>query len=137
MLSKRTLSILKVTWLPLLRIIEFLHLHDYREKYPIGFIDKKKIEQVKDYLLKRGFEINIFAWTDLGQVYSLAKPDRKIYHYHLRIFNDGEVRGHYEYNGMERPIKHVLELFLAPRSNYFKKLLKKYLIKKPIQQLSL
>ena len=128
MLSKTTLKILAYTWLPLLRLLEFLKIHNYRQNFPIGFVKVGDITKVKVFLIKKGYEENIFAWRDPGEVVDVRKTDEEEFRYHLRIFEDGEVRGHYEYNGEVKPLKHIFEACFVGRESYFRGLLRKWLV---------
>ena len=65
--------------------------------------------------------MNRVAYFDPGQVLSMRrldqeKPDRQ---YHLRIFNDGEVRGHYEYTPEDKPRKHLNNEIMERREREF------------------
>jgi len=129
MLSKRVLKFLAITYLPILRFLEKLHLHYYRQNYPIGFIKGRDINKAKGLLIKKGYEKDIFAWKDPGEIISMRKMDGDLFNYHIRIFNDGEVRGHYEYASESKPLKHIFESCFIPKKSYFRALLRKYLVK--------
>ncbi len=78
-------------------------------------------ETARRHLHTQGFFMNRVAYTDPGQVLSMRRlddelPDRQ---YHLRIFDDGEVRGHYEYTPEDKPWKHLNEDILEKREHEF------------------
>lgn len=78
-------------------------------------------EAAKLHLLKQGFFSNRIAYFDPGQTHSMRRldetlPDRQ---YHLRIFSDGEIRGHYEYTPEDKPWKHLRDEILEKREADF------------------
>jgi len=67
-------------------------------------------ESVQDfisYMIAQGFGNHFTAWKDRGQVVSLRYMNDFKYQYHLRVFEDGEVRGHYEYTPECHPMLHM------------------------------
>ena len=58
-----------------------------------------------------------------GQLVSLRHADNFFYQYHLRVFEDREVRAHYEYTP-ESPILHVKKYHIEPKRDYFLNVLK-------------
>ena len=67
-----------------------------RQPYFIGRIKADvKIEDIVNKLKKFGFDKTKLEWRDLGQVFSARLKEGKR-QYHLRIFKDREVRGHFE-----------------------------------------
>lgn len=56
-----------------------------------------------------GFGNHFVAWVDEGQVLSWRKLVDFNNQYHLRVFNDGELRGHFEYTPEGHPIDHFVE----------------------------
>lgn len=94
-----------------------------RQRYRVGFLKADvTAEMVREHLLRNGFFMNRVAYTDPGQILSMRRldhefPDRQ---YHIRIFNDGEVRGHYEYTPEDHPRKHLDETLFEARESDFK-----------------
>ena len=80
---------------------------DLRQEYLLGRVDTEHIQALTAHLYTWGFEDMVFAWVDNGQITSLRKMDGLYFQYHVRIFNDGEVRGHYEYTPEAAPLKHL------------------------------
>ena len=66
-----------------------------RQNYLLGKLAPgESIESFVEFLLDKGFGNHFVAFDDEGQVASLRyTPDFK-HQYHVRIFKDGEVRGH-------------------------------------------
>jgi len=83
-----------------------------RQQYHIGFLAQGvTLETVKTHLRDIwNFGENYVAWIDKGQVLSWRRLDGFDFQYHIRIFDDGEIRGHYEYTPESRPFAHLLRL---------------------------
>jgi hypothetical protein len=79
-------------------------------------------DEAKARLQSQGFYINRIAYIDPGQVLSMRRldEDNPVMQYHIRIFDDGEVRGHYEYTPEDRPFKHMDEAILEKRPEIFR-----------------
>jgi hypothetical protein len=90
----------------------FLFTHQRRrQRFHIGWLAPgKTLEQMKHHLeLHYGFGNHFVAWEDEDQVLSWRKLVSFDYQYHLRVFSDGEIRGHYERTPEAAPIKHFAE----------------------------
>ena len=94
----------------------FLKLHliwhkDKRQRFHIGWLTSgKTLEELKNHLhTKWNFGNHFIAWRDSEQVLSWRKLEDFNHQYHLRVFYDGEVRGHYEYTPEGHPLKHFSE----------------------------
>lgn len=115
---------------PLLRILERLGFHKGRQKYSVGFLDKSKhnLDVFRQYLVGLGFEHAILAWQDSDEVLSMRKVDNHKFQYHIRLYSDGEIRGHYEYSSEGNPLGHVLEQIFRDEQEFFSNLCKDYLL---------
>ncbi|MCX6757387.1 MAG: hypothetical protein NTZ44_00685 [Candidatus Nomurabacteria bacterium] len=82
-----------------------------RQKYHIGWLAHgRTLEELKKHLHQKwGFGNHFVAWTDDGQVLSWRKLLDFQDQYHLRVFSDGEIRGHYELTPEAHPIAHFEE----------------------------
>ncbi len=81
--------------------------HTGRQVYLLGKIAKGvSIKQFVSYLIDKGYGNHFIAWKDDGEIASLRYTENFKYQYHIRVFEDGEVRGHYEYTPEYRPISH-------------------------------
>lgn len=91
-----------------LLFLRIIH-HSGRQPYRIGkLISGKEANDLRRYLIKeKGFEDHFPCWTDDGELASLRLRQNFDWQYHLRIFTDGEVRGHHEYTPESRPIAHL------------------------------
>ena len=100
-----------------------------RQRYLLGRVAPHcTIEEVVLFLVsEHGFGNHFVAWYDDGQVVSLRRVDGFAYQYHLRIFHDGEIRGHYEYTPEYKPIEHIRETSLEERRDIFLQFLGDYI----------
>jgi len=93
-----------------------------RQRFLLGRLkDGITRAHAKGHLKAQGFSMNRTAYFDPGQSLSMRRlcedfPDRQ---YHIRIFDDGEVRGHYEYTPEDHPRKHLREDILEKREERF------------------
>lgn len=119
-----------VFWPPVLRTLEKIGVHKERQDYLLGILNHNvSITEIHNYLLENGFEKAILSWKDPGEVLNLRKIEKRVFQYHLRIFKDGEVRGHYEYSSEGKPFNHMSEKIFSPEQEYFRSLMNHYLIK--------
>lgn len=73
------------------------------------------------HLKATGFFTNRIAWPDPGQVASLRRlcDERHTWQYHIRLFEDGEVRGHYERTPEDFPLRHLNNVGFEDRKEVF------------------
>ncbi|HYF13378.1 MAG TPA: hypothetical protein VD928_03725 [Candidatus Paceibacterota bacterium] len=91
-----------------------------RQRYLLGTIaPNETVEGVIEHLLSKGYGNHFVAWEDDGEVVSLRYVENFKYQYHLRIFEDGEVRGHYEFTTECHPLKHFYEIGFEDRREHF------------------
>lgn len=115
-------------WPPVLRVLETLKIHNYRQPWLLGHLNKKYSKSdLRGVLEKDGFEDAILAWRDPGEILGMRKIDKKIFQYHIRLFNNGEIRGHYEVSSEGGPWQHVTSNGFRPADEYFEKLLGNFL----------
>ncbi len=102
-----------------------------RQPYHIGWLAKgKTLEDLEKHLHENwGFGNHFVAWEDNGQVLSWRKLESFQKQWHLRIFSDGEIRGHYEWTPEDKPVEHFIEIGEEERHEDFKKFLGEYLSK--------
>ena len=102
--------------------------HHHRQKFPIGHLEAgKTAKDLKKHLTKHGFEHAFIALKDPGEVLNMRKREGKEFQYHVRLFDDGEIRGHYEYAPEAHPITHCFNVRVEKRGEYFRELLGGYL----------
>lgn len=109
---------------PLFPYIEhsFLFIHKRkRQRYHIGWLaPEKTLSEMKNHLsTKYGFGNHFIAWEDPDQILSWRRLDGFDYQYHLRVFADGELRGHYESTPESTPVSHFFEQGERPRTKDF------------------
>mgnify|MGYP001608920901 CR=1 FL=1 len=93
-----------------------------RQPFVIGNLaPNKSAEEFKDYLVSRGFGNHFIAWIDKDEVFGLRYRENYEFQYHIRFFDDGEIRGHYEFTPESHPIKHYKEDFFESRREFFLK----------------
>ncbi len=82
-----------------------------RQKYHLGWLAPgKTLEGLKHHLHdKWGFGNHFIAWIDQDQVLSWRKLTDFQDQYHLRIYSDGEICGHFECTPEAHPIEHLEE----------------------------
>ena len=115
-----------------------IHHGNKRQKYHIGWLAPgKTLEELKLHLhSKWGFGNHFIAWTDNGQVLSWRKLTDFQDQYHLRVFSDGEIRGHFEYTPEAHPIEHFEEKGEVNKREDFLRFLGDFVVKgKYISQL--
>lgn len=98
-----------------------------RHPYPSGrqdfilgnLVASRSVEDFVEYLGTQGFFNHFIAWRDSGEIVSVRRPVSFEWQYHLRIFADGEVRGHYEYTPESHPVWHMREVGQEERREEF------------------
>ncbi len=103
--------------------------HDFRQNFVLGNLAPgKSMDAFVQYLHSRGFYNHFIAWEDPDQFISLRKLEGFEWQYHLRVFRDGEVRGHYEYTPESHPRLHLKEIGFEPRREVFLSLLGDWIV---------
>ncbi len=111
-------------WPPVLRVLERLKFHNYKQPWVLGCLkDGYSEKDLRELLIENGFEDAILTWKDPGEVLGMRKVDKKVFQYHIRLFDNGEIRGHYEYSSEGHPWNHSIEKGMKPCREYFEKLL--------------
>jgi hypothetical protein len=77
-----------------------------------------------------GFGNHFVAWEDSSQVLSWRKLTNFKEQYHIRLYSDGEIRGHFEYTPEAAPIRHFLERGEKAKTRDFLKFLGPYVTTK-------
>jgi hypothetical protein len=101
--------------------------HSARQNFPIGFVkDGVKTDTIINILKTNRFENSICSWIDDNEILSMRRLDDKRQH-HVRLFSDGELRGHYEFSPEGAPIKHLLGIGFQQSKQYFEDIFNKVL----------
>ncbi|MDE1966344.1 MAG: hypothetical protein KGI41_03850 [Patescibacteria group bacterium] len=114
-------------WLGIQYVLRKLRILRYRgrQDYLLGTLaPDESFREFIAFLLGEGYGNHFIAWKDDGQVASLRKTLDFRYQYHIRIFADGEVRGHYEYTPECRPWLHLKSVGQEPAHDVFEELLR-------------
>lgn len=94
--------------------------HEGRQDFLLGCLAPgRTVEDFRVYLETHKFSNHFVAWIDDGEVLGLRRRENFTYQYHLRVFNDGEVRGHYELTPESHPYGHFFEKVFEPRNKDF------------------
>ena len=103
-----------------------------RQRYHIGWLASgKTLEELKRHLHEKwNFGNHFVAWTDNEQVLSWRKLENFRDQYHLRVFSDGEIRGHFELTPEAHPIDHFAEKGETDRHEDFLKFLGDFVVQK-------
>jgi len=96
-----------------------------RQRYHLGWLSSgKTLEGLKAHLSKNwGFGNHFIAWVDEGQVLSWRKLPDFHHQYHLRVFENGEIRGHFEFTPEAHPISHLMAKLEEEKKEDFLKFL--------------
>lgn len=80
-----------------------------RQPYHIGWLaEDKTLEDLRFYLHSEwGFGNHFVSFTDKGQIINWRKLEPDGRQYHVRVYNDGEIRGHLEFTPEQHPMDHL------------------------------
>ena len=112
-------------------ISKFLGYKPYpkRQEYHLGWLAPgRTMGGFNQYLLNQGFEKNRIAWIDDEELISLRLRENFRYQYHVRLFADGEIRGHYELTPEYSPLDHLHDKDTSERKEEFKKILGEWMV---------
>lgn len=103
-----------------------------RQRFHLGWLAPgKTLAGLEKHLHEKwGFGNHFIAWVDNGQVLSWRKLIDFDHQYHIRVFKDGEIRGHFEYTPESKPLAHFKEVDEESRISDFNKFLSGYIVKK-------
>ena len=103
-----------------------------RQKYHIGWLAQEKtLEELKNNLHEKwGFGNHFIAWIDEDQVLSWRKLADFQDQYHLRVYSDGEICGHYEFTPEAHPLEHIEEKGEIDKTEDFLKFLGEFVTQK-------
>lgn len=94
--------------------------HEGRQHYTLGTIAPgKKIEDLLKCLEEKGWGNHFIAWKDEDEVIGIRKLENFERQYHIRVFRNGEIRGHYEYTPECHPRLHLKEIGMEARRDEF------------------
>ena len=103
--------------------------HEGRQDFALGHLASGvKLDDFLNYVSSQQFGNHFVAWIDEDQVMSLRRLDGFKRQYHLRVFNDGEVRGHYEWTPEAHPKWHLQEVDMQERREDFLRFLGDWIV---------
>lgn len=97
-----------------------------RQRFHIGWLRGGATpDEFRRYLESIGFHDHSLSWIDDEEVFGIRLEDKENddFQYHIRLFKDGEIRGHYEYVAEAYWFKHFLEVGMEQRREQFLKFL--------------
>lgn len=102
-----------------------------RQRYHLGWLAPgKNLEQLKQHLHANwGFGNHFIAWVDEDQVLSWRKLLDFEEQYHLRVYKDGEIRGHFESTPEAHPFGHMEEKGETEKREDFMKFLGTFVVR--------
>ncbi len=109
----------------------------FEQGKPKDFLGKiaphSSIREFVEFLVKQGYGNHFVAWKFKGEVVSLRYVENFAHQYHIRVFSNGSVCGHYEHTPESRPFTHmkgflymklgIKKIEVEGRSQYFYDLL--------------
>jgi len=107
--------------------------HNERQPYLFGRL-KSGLggHEVRQLLAAAGFSNDYIAWIDPDEVVNMRKVVNVEYQYHVRLFNDGEIKGHHEFAAEAHPFKHLYDVGMESGEDYLKPLLAPLLESAPL-----
>ena len=85
--------------------------HEGRQDFLFGTLAPgRTVEGFLQHLEQHEFGNHFIAWEDDGEAISVRRLVDFEWQYHLRIYQDGEIRGHYEYTPESHPVWHLREV---------------------------
>lgn len=109
---------------------KFVFLHGRRrQKFHVGWLaPHHTLNGLKKHLSSKwGFGNHFVAWEDDSQVLSWRKLTSFNEQYHLRIYSDGEIRGHYERTPESAPLRHFVSVGSQSKNKDFRNFLGSYM----------
>lgn len=81
-----------------------------RQPYHVGWLaEGKTLEDLRFHLHGEwGFGNHFISFTEKGEVLNWRKLEESGKQYHLRVYRDGEIRGHLEYQPEGHTMDHLL-----------------------------
>lgn len=91
-----------------------------RQRFLLGTVAPDvSIEAFLAHVVSLGYRRYKVAWREPNQIVSLRLLVGFERQYHLRVYKDGEVRGHFEYTPEWYPLKHVRCIGMQERREDF------------------
>ncbi len=103
-----------------------------RESFPVGWLaEGKTLADLKVYLHREwGFGGNFKAHVDRGEVLNWRKLLDTGEQYHLRVYEDGEIRGHFEMSPERNVVSNLTKSGQSEAREEFLKFLGDFVVKR-------
>jgi hypothetical protein len=103
--------------------------HAGRQDFLFGTLNpERSVQEFVSFLISKGFGNHFIAWRDTDELVSLRRTVDFKHQYHVRIFKDGEVRGHYEYTPEYHPVLHFIRIGFGDRTKEFRNLVQDWIL---------
>jgi len=103
-----------------------------RQRYYLGWLKPGVTPgEFKMHMKTKGFGNHFIAWIDENEEFSVRRLDGKSHQYHLRLFKDGNIRGHYEVTPEFDIYDHFWEKGMEARREEFLEFLGEWVIQEP------
>lgn len=103
--------------------------HTGRQDFLIGVLHPSRSPRdFALFLVTQGFGNHFVAWKDAGELVSLRKTAGFDRQYHIRVFKDNEVRGHYEFTPECHPFLHMVRVGFEDRTEEFKEIVQDWVV---------
>lgn len=107
--------------------------HKIRQRYLLGTLKEgRTVKDFHSFLYKNGFRMTFYEWIDKDQELGVRKLVDNTHQYHLRVFKDGEVRGHYEKTPERHPIDHMYQRGMEPYREEFLNMIGDWITETPV-----
>lgn len=100
--------------------------HKERQRFNIGFLKQPHTPEVLcNHLESLGFCREKMALVDPDEIFGMRKidPENHCFQYHLRLYRDREIKGHYEKTPEDFPLDHFNEVGFEARGQDFLEML--------------
>lgn len=102
--------------------MDFIKAPKGRQNFALGFLKESvPLPEFENKLRDLGFFSEKMAFVDPDEVLGMRKIDKDNpeFQYHLRVYKDNEIRGHYEKTPEDSPVDHFNEIGFEQRRDDF------------------
>lgn len=111
--------------------------HTGRQPFLIGHVAPHiPIKSFITHLIDIGYGNHFVAWHDDDELISVRMTDGFTHQYHLRVFSDGAVHGHYEYTPEAHPLLHLDQINFEHRREFFLKQFGELIVPAPTEEMA-
>ncbi len=102
--------------------MDFIKAPKGRQDFALGFLkDSVSLEEFASKIKSLEFFTEKMAFVDPDEILGMRKLDKNNpgFQYHIRVYKDKEVRGHYEKTPEDAPVDHFNEIGFESRREDF------------------